>query len=268
MKRMMTLLVIASMFPVQSCILENRTDCPTYLTLEFPSVPEEVGLIHLVLEHEDGTVYHDTVYREDYASGCELPVRKGRLSIAAFGNPSGMFYDRGYTVPEGSQADSMYTCFLTAEYRSDLSRDTVTMLRNYIGLHIRVLGDAVEEDSIHICVESASVGYNLHGDIITGRFRHTPAPVHIPDDGALYYEFLSRITRQDGYGLYLSVLASRDSSDRLLVRTGLSSHLRQAGIGMEDAEMEDLYVTVDFSEASIKVSPVDWNYYEHVEIEI
>ena len=32
--------------------------------------------------------------------------------------------------------------------------------------------------------------------------------------------------------------------------------------------MEDLYVTVDFSEASIKVSPVDWNYYEHVEIEI
>lgn len=47
MKRMMTLLVIASLFPVQSCILEDRTDCPTYLTLEFPSVPKEVALIHL-----------------------------------------------------------------------------------------------------------------------------------------------------------------------------------------------------------------------------
>lgn len=268
MKRLMTLLVIASLFPFQSCILENRTDCPTYLRLDFPSVPEEVGMIHLVIEHEDGTVYHDTVFRKDSTSGCELPVRKGRLSIAAFGNPSGMIYDRGYTVPEGGQADSLYTCFLTGEYRSDLSRETVTLLRNYIGLHVRVLGDAVETDSIHICVESASVGYDLYGNILTGSFRHSPRATHVPVDDARYYEFLSRITRQDGDVLYLSVMATRNGEERQLVRTGLSGHLRQAGTGMDDEELEDLYVTIDFSEASIKVSPVDWNYYEHVEIEI
>ena len=51
MKLMMTMAVIASVLAAQSCILEDRTGCPTYLTLDLSSTPEEVGLIHLILEH-------------------------------------------------------------------------------------------------------------------------------------------------------------------------------------------------------------------------
>lgn len=268
MKLMMTMAVIASVLAAQSCILEDRTGCPTYLTLDLSSTPEEVGLIHLILEHEDGITYRDTVYRDGFLSGYEIPVRKGRLSVAAFGNPAGMVYDRGYTVPAGEQADSLYTCFFSAEYSSELSSDTVRVMRNFIGLHIRILGQTTDTDSLKICVESSSVGYDLHGNIITGAYSHSPAPRHLPDSSGWYYEYSSRLTRLAGENLSLTVSTVSSGADVPLIRMEIAEYIRQTGMSMDDDELGDVYVTVDFARASITVSPVDWNYNRHVEISI
>lgn len=266
MKLMMAISVTAYLLAVQSCILENRSGCPTYLTLDLSSTPEEVGLIHLILEHEDGTVYQDTVHKGSFLSGYELPVKKGTLSIAAFGNPADMVFDNGYSVATGNQADSLYTCFFSSQYTSELSVDTVRVLRNFIGLHIRIMGHTALSDSLAISIESASVGYDLHGNILKGTFRHMPAPGHLPDSSEWYYEFSSRLTRQAGEDMTLTVSTICDGADVPLLSTELSWYIRQTGMSMDDEELGDVYVTIDYARASITVSPVDWNYNPHVEI--
>lgn len=263
-----TLLALISLCLVQSCILEDRTDCPAYLTLDLSSLPGNVELVHLVLEHESGEIYQDTVLREDFATGSELPVRKGVLNIAAYGNPDRMTFDKGYYVHEGGQADSLYTCFHTTTCYTDLARDTIRVSKNFIGLHIRILGEAQAGDSIHICIESSSIGYDLKGNILEGKFRHSPEALHVPDGERQYYEFYSQITGQARDDLTLTINADRDSSSMFLASVGLAGHLKDNGTDMAGEGLPDLYITVDFAQASIRVSPVDWDYNEHIEIEI
>ena len=78
---------------VQSCILEDRSGCPSYLTLDFSETPDSVSHIHLIIKQVNGRLLSDTLYRRDFDSVYEIPVMRGRTEIAAFGNIKSMQYD-------------------------------------------------------------------------------------------------------------------------------------------------------------------------------
>lgn len=266
MKLRMILIVVASLSAAQSCIIENRENCPAYLTLDFSLTPEEVGHIHLILRHENGGIFQDTVYRERFMSPYEIQVTRGCVTLAAFGNVRDMIFENGYTVETGNAADNLYTCFLQSEYNGDLERDTVTVMKNNIGLFIRMLSGAPDTDSISVCIESRSTGYDLQGNILEGVFSHRPEAVHLPEEGAAYFEFNSRIVRQKDEDLILSVFNGTDISDILLARIQLIPILKEAGIDMDDEHLDDVYMTVDCNRMTITVSPVGWYANGHAEI--
>lgn len=263
-----TALVLA-LCGLQSCIWEDRKACPACLTLDFSSVPENVERIYLVVKHRDGWTHMDTLRRQDFGTPYEAAVKKGGISVAAFGNIDRMQYDNGYTVPPGEQADSIYTCFLHEEYTSDLEYDTVTMHKNFIGLHIRVLKEALPGDSIRLSITSPSIGYNIGGEIAEGKFAHTPERIPETPENSGYFQYISRITRQKDSSLSLEISAVEGDYTGTITEIGLSRHLEEAGIDMNAEELGDLYMTVDFSRSTISVSPEDWgNINNTMEIEI
>lgn len=254
---------------VQSCIWEDREQCPSFLSLDFSGTPEEVERIYLVLTHQDGWTCRDTLLREDFGKGYEIAVKRGPVHLAAFGNISRMTYDSGYTVRTGDQADSIYTCFLRTDCSTDLANDTVRMHKDFIGLHIRVLEDVLGSDSIYLSITSSSIGYGTGGEIIEGKFRHIPQEVPDTRNGSGYRQYISRVTRQRDSSLTLSINTVDGDHNGPVTVIGLARSLEEAGIDMEAEDLGDLYLTVDFAKSVIKVSPQDWNNINNtIEIEL
>ena len=258
-KAIAVIILVMSLNP--GCIHEDRSNCPTYLTLDFSDTPEDVSYIHLFIRSEDGKVFRDTIVRSEFADLYEVSFKRGQTDIAAFSDIDRMVYDNGYRIAEGDDADNLYTCFTTSVYRSDLSSDKITVLKNNIGLYIRVMGHA--SDNLYIVVESSSIGYDLHGNILDGNFEHRPEALHTPNDEEAYFEFFSRITRQKDESLTLTVYTTSGATVAVI---RLFPLLVEAGIDMNDESLEDLYLTVDHTLSSLIVSPDGWDSTEHTEI--
>ena len=78
MRRFLTCTALALlMCGVQSCIWEDREQCPSFLSLDFSGTPEEVERIYLVLTHQDGWTCRDTLLREDFGNSMLTGVRAG-----------------------------------------------------------------------------------------------------------------------------------------------------------------------------------------------
>lgn len=245
--------VIVLMCTIPSCIFEDRSNCPACLILDFSETPETVSCINIFLEQDNGIVITDTIPKEDFGKRHEISVRRGSVHIAAFGNAEGMLHGNTCTVETGNDAENIYTCFFSAEYHGDIHCSKIRMLKNNIGLHIRVKGTV--RDSISVLIESSSVGYGLHGQIIEGCFRHVPEPVHRPSENGEYFGFTARATRQKNDDLTLYILSD---SGKELAAVPLHDCLTEAGINMDDMELGDLFLFIDIASLHMTVSSVGW----------
>lgn len=257
----MAAIAVITMYAVQACIIEDRSTCPSYLTLDFSETPDCVSDIHLVLSSNDGYLFRDTIAESWYQETYVIPVKRGETTVSVFGNADGMIYDGGYRVKEAHIPGELYTFFTAIDCHGDLSFQKVTVLKNYIGLYIRVTGRQC--DSLSVLLESSSAGYDLKGGILEGRFIHRPANIHVPTAGEEYFEFTSRVTRQKNDDLTLSVL---NASGKTIAVIPLSPYLEKAGIDMNGKELEDLYMTVDVALSSLTLSIDGWDSTNHTEI--
>ncbi|HIZ86305.1 MAG TPA: FimB/Mfa2 family fimbrial subunit [Candidatus Coprenecus stercoravium] len=247
------------------CVFQDRSGCPAYLSLDFSGTQDEVSDIHLVIRQEDGHIYRDTLHKDEFRNVYELPVRRGKVDLAAFGNIDRMAFDDGFLIEQGNDADNLFTFFLSATYDQDLSFDTVTLRKDFTGLHIRIAGE--QHDSLEISIECNSVGYGLDGKIIEGRFIHYPESSFIDDGNMHYYDFFSRITRQMDTSLTLTVSSCSGARATVAV-IPLSGYLSEAGIDMESAGISDLFLTFDISRSSLVISTESWTSTEHINITI
>ncbi len=257
--------VVLIAYSCRSCILEERTGCPSYLTLCFPDPPVGVENVFLVFRYGDGVVERDTLSRDELEN-YERPVRREFFSLAAYSNISEMEYADGYQIPMGCEADSLYTDFLSVFCDDDLECDTVLLSKDFIGLHIRVLGYGGEYDSVCVAVNSSAVGYDLYGNVMTGRYRHIPEAACCPDSVRSYYEYYSRILRQVEDNMTLEVYVV-DEDDNELVKSVELPDLSSVG-KVAGKEMEDLYIQVDVSKSLVSIKVEDWHNMDYVEIEM
>lgn len=253
---------------LSSCIMEERDGCPSYLSIDFSGTPEEVKSIILLLRYEDGFCIMDTVLREDYANPYEIPVRRGTPFVSAFGNVDKMVFDDGFSIIRGEESDKIYTDFRKGCYNGDLSHDTIKLGKSYIGLYIRVMNPAEASCSVEITTECSSIGYSYSGEILEGIFRHTPEPHHIPTAEEGYYEFLSRIVRQKNGDAVLRIKSVQNGAEEEILEIPLSEKLKAAGMDMGSKDLQDIFITINYSRSSMKISVDDWERTEHIEIEI
>ena len=268
MGRYLKYTVLMLLCAAQSCILEDRENCPTYLSIDFSDTPDEVESICLILRHESGWMFRDTVHGSESGSIYEIPVKKGLMTVAVFGNVRQMEYNEGYSVTTGNEADSLYTCFFTAEYTGELSSDTISVRKDFIGLHLKIMGRENTAGKVSVAVESSSVGYDLNGNVIRGTYRHTPELIESPDSISGHYQYVSRITRQGDDSLLLRITVQEEGRKAEELSVNLHEYLSGLELESEDDGLRDLYLTVDLSRSTMTVSPIGWEYTDKIEIEI
>lgn len=253
-----------------SCIKEEREKCPTYLTIDLSGTPAEVDSLYLILQYEDGQYFRDTIRKENLTADYEIAVPRGSATIAAYGNISRMIYDHGYITPHGSPSDNIYTYFSEGEYLSDLSSDTITVTKNSMAIHAKVLGAVMASEGLKAEFIGSNTGYSIYGELTDGEFYHSPESSHIPTDAEDYYLFLSRVTRHASDSQLLLRLSTRyPGMERptTLLEISIPEKLAQGGISFSDHILQDLYLTIDHSRSTITISVDDFDSMEHVEVE-
>jgi hypothetical protein len=256
--------IVALLLPI-SCIHEQRGGCPTYMTLDLSSIPESVENLHMILEYEGRGIYADTIYREEFGGVYERAVPKGSANMAIFGNISNMRYEEGYVTLPGLPLDDIYTYFTKIEIRDDLMNERITLLKNHIGVHIRICEPSEADDSgINMEIMGSTVGYDNEGTPVNGEFYHSPLPNHIPTEDEGYYIFetrLPRLTPEDDFSLKIS-----SASDGVTVALiPILEKIAQSGYDLTSSELEDLYIEIDISRSAIKISAEGFNSIFHVE---
>lgn len=244
--------------------------CPTYLTLDLSGTPAEVETLYLVLEYDDGRVFRDTIDKEGFIPNYEIAVPRGIVTVAAYGNIEVMEYQGGYVIPYGQQCDNIYTSFTREEYDSDLSYDTISVMKNNIGLHIKVLGQSRTSDVLLAELSATSVGYTNAGDLVEGRYHYVPECIHKPTPPEDYYVFFARTPRVAG-DISLSLSAYGNNGGVMtpvnLFSISLLETIAQAGVSMNDQTLNDVYLTIDFSQNLFSISVEDFDSHNHVDVE-
>lgn len=280
-------------------IREGRDSCPTYLTLEFaPSANKIIeqtkhGIdnIWIILEYPNGQLFEEKINSNifnnvtehnnviEHSIKHEIKIPRGKAKLAVYGNISGMYYDynhdhnshSGLIAPSGSPIDSLYTFFTEGEYTDDICTQIVTLNKDYIDIWIKVMGitphssgeTSDETSPLIVEISGECIGYSNMGGIIHGSFIHSPIAGHSPNDSASYYLFNTRVSRQDRELL----LSLKKGENERIVDFSLIEKMNEAGISMSDSDLENLFITIDYSQGTSILKIDNFSIIDHYEIE-
>lgn len=258
-------LVLISLIISISCIHENRDECPSYLTLDLGDVPEGIENIFMVLEYEDGTTVLDTIPLASMGSVYEKAVPRGPVQMAIYGNIRNMRYDNGFTVPVGLPADNIYTYFQRKDIDSDLTIENINISKNNIGINVKIKGYSQPDSSVLVFLEGSAVGFTNNGAVAKGRFYHHMYPAtHLKGESNTYL-YNSRIPRMDKNDTFHLNLITSDNGDTI-ASISIGDKMESSGMDLSAAELNDLFLTIDISRSTLKISVGNFDAIPHHEI--
>lgn len=268
-KNQIVILLLGTLL-LSSCILADRSGCPTYLTLSLAKAPEDVDSLYLITRSIDGSEGKRVVHRGEFSSGYTLYISKKVSHIAVYGNVKSMIYDNGFITPYGQCCDPIYTSFISAGYNDDVAYEEVVLRKNHIRIHIKITGIILSSDTITTTLSGTSIGYNTLGEVIGGEFCHSPELIFSKGNGKETSDIIcsSIVPRQMDSNLYLIIHQISEGGKKELLKVSLSDALKNSGIDMESPDLEDLYMTIDSSFSSIIISVEDFDSDEQIYITI
>ncbi|MBO7278947.1 MAG: hypothetical protein J6U70_05020 [Bacteroidales bacterium] len=230
-----------------SCIHEERSRCPAWLTLYFSDVPAEVKSMELVCKTKELPYCIDSLFHDDWKEPYTLEVPREELHLALWGNLSPWAQTpSGYAIPIGQQADSLYCAFARTTPDEDLVALSLSPKKNFSTLTINLVGlqRGVPQTPAEysFIFEGSSIGQEHNGNILSGTFRyHSPSNV-------------CRIPRQRTSDLTLILMLGRDS----LHRFPLGKYLWEAGYNPHAPELTDWQLHLDYAQLVLTVTPENW----------
>lgn len=278
-----SLLVPAGILLCSSCIREERSGCPAWLTLEVPAGIPESDTLYLFVRQGDRLVRLDTLAAGPEPSVFEVPVPRGDISLSVFAGIRWMEYRDGFRIPEGEQADPLYTAFEDLRVDTDLLHREIPLHKNYSGLTLEVRGlpasgpdpaafRQTAPSSWMFVLAGSTAGIGLDGEPVEGtfRFKALPSGSASPDDAPDRSCYVCRIPRQKHCDLTLYVSAAApdsplDPEPSLILP--LAGFFEEAGIDFRETDLPDLYLVLDYARAELTVTVADWEHPPHWEIE-
>lgn len=282
------LLLPAGILLCSSCIREERGGCPAWLTLEV-SGERGTDTLYLFVRQGEHIVRRDTLAAGPGHSAFEIPVPRGNVSLAVFAGIRRMEYRDGFRIPEGEQADPLYTAFEDLRIDTDLLHRKVSLHKNYTGLTLEVRGLSssasrlTDTASWVFVLAGSTAGIGLDGKPIEGTFRFTALPdgsASLPDtsDRSCYICRIPRLKHTD-LTLYVSA-ASTGAADsngteapdsaaapEPLLTLPLAGFFEEAGIDFRETDLPDLHLVLDYARSELTVTVAGWERPPHWEIE-
>lgn len=235
--------LLGALLLLSSCIHEQRSRCPAWLTIHFEDVPHGTEEMYLIIQNEHQTYFRDTLTPMDWKQPFSLEVPRETLHLALWSHTSNLEETRdGFVIPPGHQADSLYFDSFTTTPNQDLVNVTLTPKKNFSNLTISLTASADSSANLIWTFEGSSVGQGHNAAIITGTFCYqTDTPT-------------CRIPRQASDDLTLTLT----QNNRLIHRFPLGKFLIEAGYDNQAKELIDWNITLDYANLLLNILPEDW----------
>ena len=133
---------------VSCSVFDDRTGCPSYLTVWYDLFPGSVVSsgrnLSLLVNDSEKVAFDENINADDYPSGTVIKVKKGLAVVSAWTGIDGMVRN-GHVLmtKEGGECDSLYLHVGHPDCCDDLSEDHVQMHKQFCTLTVVVEGGEV-----------------------------------------------------------------------------------------------------------------------------
>ncbi len=272
MKRMLLIWGLMAGLLAGACtVLEDRSVCPCYLTVDLTKVDKGVREWQMWLFTPEGELlYKDTVYRRSYSAPYIIQVpRNKKVQCLMWGNArSGTLVEETFSPAtslikkEDVLADSLYFFADTISTWGEDSRMKVVPRKEFATVDIYMQGWADVEYEVRMVMVCGSKGFYVTGDFYPGE---VSTEMELFSLGDYYTQFRGRILRQsDTENILLSLKIRRRKMDGTLGEElvnkdiPIGKYLEENGYNIQNADLGDIRMEVDYSYTNLKIKAEDW----------
>ncbi len=236
---------------LQGCSLkEDRTECPCWLDVVVSgcgAVAEQVNVAGWGAER----LFGEGVRVADYPEGYEQTVPKGIIRLGAWcGLGDGEEAGGELRLRDGVPCPPLWSYASTVDCTGETARDTIRLVRQYTGVHVRIENLAEgEEYPYTLAVKSPSGGISL----LDGKplARQWGVGVDRASDGT----FSFRVPRQGDGGLLLDIFLEGDYQDSYPI----GEHILRAGYDWDAADLPEIWIGMDYGGTEPVIRIDHWN---------
>lgn len=252
------------LFAMSSCsVHEDRSDCPSNLSLEFSSVYETIekyeqedisnidvfSKVLLLLKGEDGLVSLDTLENYPTKHESRLPRMKYDFFLIC-GDFSFFDLKEGLKIPLGAESPKIYLSHDSLNLNEEEVIYNAKFWKAYSDVCIRIKSKFIIQDyGFTINLVGNSVGYDLFGNAIEGKFK---APCRKDLNGL----FHCRVPRQLDKSLKMEIVSDSESKGEILRIFALGEFLAELGYDWTLDSLLDVYVEVDYALSTLQVDVI------------
>ncbi|MBQ9548494.1 MAG: hypothetical protein IJV01_04965 [Bacteroidales bacterium] len=246
------IIVVGCLILCACSVKEDRSACPCWLEVELRGGAErtvEVSVWAGSLVCSAEALLQEGQARE------ELEIPRGRLRVSAFSGVHGCLRSgEALSVPEGGEMDELYADASSLDARSDLAKTALSLHKQFVRLHMGIVGSDSSASPFRIEVQGAVAGFSLSSlQPVPGAFRVSLTPVI----GTYHRVVLPR--QRPGDVLNLVFYGHGDgpaAAPRAVYPLG--ERLEQLGFDWMAADLDDVYLDIDYAEAGITLRLLDW----------
>lgn len=246
--------VLISVSAVVSCgrIIEDRSDCPTWLTIDWSRCVDYGDLVSDSLYFDEKVYYADDDINIQSNPRKTYVVPRGAMNFITWWGVEGcVMSDGAFTVPRGSEMSRLWLYGhpgMTVDGESQV--EVVEPWKQYCLLTIKFvdwLGVVKDADAV---VYSTSCGMRLADlSAVRGDFC---AKASLIGEG----QFSVRVPRQ---GFHDLVLVLRDASGNVVCRYDLSSIIDEVGYDWTEKSLKDINLFLSVAGSGTDIQIGDWD---------
>ena len=249
-----------------SCVKEERTDCPCFLTLDLDKVISDSDYSEAVATLgpcTDRTIDQKRIALMDYEGvGYEKKVPKETVRISVVcGFKNGNFRDDCYLVPENQQSDPIMAFAESRRCSRERESAEVELHKQYCRIKFKFLGIGEDEEipyDLRIRADCNGIGlYDLQP--IEGAYTATALK---SNSG----ELTMILPRQKSGAVALDLV---DAGGDVVHVMDVGARMDLLGYDWTKADLDDVSIEIDFCSATMNVGILPWdiNYdYETIDI--
>ena len=267
------LLLVCSCSP----IWEDRSDSPSWFSLNFQEVDPNIEQLHIwFIDNDIGEViYRDTVSSAEYKAHHEIMLpRINNLKYYVFGNITSateLIEDKTLNTAlkkkDKVSADSLYYCSSKLiNTCCEFVYDTVRLHKEFANIDFILQSTPQKGDDIYINVHTSTAGL-----YIDRRFIPSDASTYVEDretiEGNSLFRF--RMLRQEYIeDLYIEICGTVAGIPVKIENFPLGEFLKKSNYDMSSDDLKDVTITMDMSFNFINIKIEDWTSTYPVDIEI
>ncbi len=242
-------ILILILTTISCSVLENRTDCPCDLFLDFSSPScESCDALHAVVCGPDGQVECEAdVLRSDYPQGLRLSVpHRDKVFVIVYPEELLAYFDAGSCrIRAGELCPELYSYNTVCNTMSDHCEAAVVICKNYSKINVEYVTNSDCDMLMELRCRFA--GLDCEGNPLSGEYM---AHEGIKGDAAASF----RIPRQGDDSMILTIYSASGSSRNY----ALGNALARGGYDWTKQDLDDVTVRVDFTLMSVSVCVDSW----------